>query len=127
MIKRKENIMIKRTVVNGKEIQAERWQDPYGPVHKFYLTVGGGQPQPCKEADYHCVRILAGEQGAQGDFHLTVPVLTDCEFGIQKLGFEMPWAWNKYLEDRKGNDKKYIKYVEAEIKAYFEDFIKRIR
>lgn len=121
---------IVRVTIGESRIKANVWQDPFGPTHchflaKEHLGYPDRLPQRCSAADYHAVRILAG-QDAVGEFQIAVPKLNDCDFGIQVLGISMPWAWNKYCENRKENNEKYSKYCQRENLAYFKDFLKRM-
>lgn len=60
-------------------------------------------------------------------FGLIVPKLNDVQFGIQVLGFKMPWAWNKYIENRAKNDAKYWEYAHKENREYFKKFLRRAK
>ncbi len=116
--------------IDNIQIQAEKWQDPYGPSHSFFLSlphIKRGIPQKCAVASYQCVRLLARGPNAKDELSVAVPKLSDIQFGIQVLGFSMPWAWNKYLEDKEVNDQKYAEYCNQEIEAYFKNFLERAK
>lgn len=116
---------IVRAEINKVKVEGRIWQDPYGPTNTYFLSlphVQNGIPQCCSRADYDCIRVLAGQLKLDC---LSVPVLSNVQFGIQVLGFEMPWAWNKYLENRAKNDKKYKKYVRKMAKSFFNNFLVR--